>query len=69
VIGIERHAGLAASAAERLARLGFAEVEITTPTAAAAGPRARRSTPSSSPRAGPRVPEVLRGQLAPVAGW
>ena len=64
VVAIERHAGLAVSAAERLARLGFAEVEIHHADGSGGWPAAAPFDAILVAASGPRVPEALRGQLA-----
>ena len=64
VIAIERHAGLAASAGERLARLGFANVEVHHADGSGGWPAAAPYDAILVAASGPKVPEVLRGQLA-----
>jgi protein-L-isoaspartate(D-aspartate) O-methyltransferase len=66
VIAIERHAGLAASAAERLARLGFAKVEVHHADGSGGWPAGAPFDVILVAASGPRVPEVLRAQLAPA---
>ena len=65
VIGIERHAGLAESAAERLDRLRFTKVEIHHGDGSGGWPAGAPFDAILVAASGPRVPEVLRGQLAP----
>ena len=64
VIAIERHAGLAASAGERLARLGFANVEVHHADGSGGWPAAAPYDAILVAASGPKVPEALRGQLA-----
>jgi protein-L-isoaspartate(D-aspartate) O-methyltransferase len=64
VVAIERHAGLAASAAERLARLGFAKVEVHHADGSGGWPAGAPFDAILVAASGPRVPDVLRGQLA-----
>jgi protein-L-isoaspartate(D-aspartate) O-methyltransferase len=65
VIAVERHAGLAASAAERLARLGFANVRIVHGDGSAGLADEAPFDAILAAASGPRVPDVLRRQLAP----
>jgi len=64
VVAIERHAGLAAGAAERLARLGFATVEVHHADGSGGWPAGAPFDAILVAASGPRVPEALRGQLA-----
>jgi protein-L-isoaspartate(D-aspartate) O-methyltransferase len=64
VVAIERHAGLAASAAERLARLGFAKVEVHHADGSGGWPDAAPYDAILVAASGPRVPAALRDQLA-----
>ena len=64
VVAIERHAGLAASAAERLARLGFATVEVHHADGSGGCPDGAPFDAILVAASGPRVPEALRDQLA-----
>ena len=64
VVAIERHAGLAASAAERLARLGFATVEVHHADGSGGWPDGAPFDAILVAASGPRVPEALRDQLA-----
>ena len=64
VIAIERHAGLAASARERLARLGYANVEVHHADGSGGWPPGAPFDAILVAASGPRVPETLRGQLA-----
>src|SRR6185295_9825963 len=64
VVAIERHAGLAASAAERLARLGFTEVEVRHADGSGGWPAGAPFDAILVAASGPRVPEALRAQLA-----
>ena len=64
VIAIERHAGLAASAGERLARLGFANVEVHHADGSGGWAAAAPYHAILVAASGPKVPEALRGQLA-----
>jgi len=66
VVAIERHAGLAVSAAERLARLGFANVEVHHADGSGGWPAAAPFDAILVAASGPRIPQVLRGQLAPA---
>jgi protein-L-isoaspartate(D-aspartate) O-methyltransferase len=56
VVAIERHAGLAASAAERLARLGFAKVEVHHADGSGGWPDAAPFDAILVAASGPRVP-------------
>jgi protein-L-isoaspartate(D-aspartate) O-methyltransferase len=64
VVAIERHAGLAASAAERLARLGFAGVEVHHADGSGGWPAGAPFDAILVAASGPRVPDALRDQLA-----
>jgi protein-L-isoaspartate(D-aspartate) O-methyltransferase len=64
VVAVERHAGLAASAAERLARLGFAKVEVHHADGSGGWPAGAPYDVILVAASGPRVPHVLRDQLA-----
>ena len=64
VIAVERHGGLAASAAERLGRLGFAKVEVHHADGSGGWPAGAPFDVILVAASGPRVPEVLRRQLA-----
>ena len=64
VVAIERHAGLAASAAERLARLGYAKVEVRHADGSGGWPAGAPFDAILVAASGPRVPEALRAQLA-----
>lgn len=64
VIAIERHAGLAASARERLARLGFPKVEVRHADGSGGWPGDAPYDAILVAASGPRVPEALRAQLA-----
>ena len=63
VIAIERHPGLAASAQERLARLGYANVEVHCADGSGGWPQRAPFDAILVAASGPRVPAVLRGQL------
>jgi len=65
VVAIERHAGLAASAAERLARLGFAKVEVHHADGSGGWPASAPFDAILVAASGPLVPAALRDQLAP----
>jgi len=64
VIAIERHPGLAASAKERLARLGYAKVEVHCADGSGGWPEAAPFDAILVAASGPRVPPELREQLA-----
>ena len=64
VVAIERHPGLAASAGERLARLGYAKVEVHCADGSGGWPQGAPFDAILVAASGPRVPAVLRGQLA-----
>ena len=65
VVAIERHAGLAASAAERLARLGFAKVEVHHADGSGGWPAGAPFDAILVAASGPQVPAALRDQLVP----
>ncbi len=65
VITIERHASLAREAAERLARLGFANVRILEGDGTLGAPGYAPFDAIVVAAAGPGVPEALLAQLAP----
>jgi len=62
---VERHPGLAEAARERLARLGFANVDVHCGDGSAGWPAGAPFDAIVVAAAGPRVPEALRAQLAP----
>jgi protein-L-isoaspartate(D-aspartate) O-methyltransferase len=64
VVAIERHPGLAASAEERLARLGYDRVEIHCADGSGGWPQDAPFDAILVAASGPRVPAALRGQLA-----
>ena len=64
VVAIERHPGLAASAKERLTRLGYAKVEVHCADGSGGWPDGMPFDAILVAASGPRVPAVLRGQLA-----
>lgn len=69
VVSIERHASLAASARERLDRLGYGDrVEVLVGDGSVGDPRRGPWRGILVAAAAPSVPEVLREQLAPVGG-
>ena len=65
VTAIERHPGLAATARERLARLGCARVEVHCADGSGGWPADAPFDAILVAASGPRVPAGLRGQLAP----
>jgi protein-L-isoaspartate(D-aspartate) O-methyltransferase len=64
VIGIERHAGLADAARDRLARLGYTNVEIHHADGTLGWPERAFFDAIVAAAAGPAVPQCLRRQLA-----
>jgi protein-L-isoaspartate(D-aspartate) O-methyltransferase len=65
VIAIERHAALAALAAERMARLGYDNVRIVHGDGSAGWPREAPYDAILAAASGSHVPEALKLQLAP----
>ena len=65
VDAVERHPRLADAARERLARLGFANVDVHCGDGSAGWPAGAPFDAIVVAAAGPRVPEALRAQLAP----
>jgi protein-L-isoaspartate(D-aspartate) O-methyltransferase len=64
VVTIERHSGLAESARERLARLGYETVEVVTGDGTLGRPAAAPYQAIIAAASGPRVPEAWLDQLA-----
>jgi protein-L-isoaspartate(D-aspartate) O-methyltransferase len=64
VVTVERHAGLAESARERLARLGYDSVEVVTGDGTLGWPGAAPYLAIIAAASGPRVPEAWLDQLA-----
>jgi protein-L-isoaspartate(D-aspartate) O-methyltransferase len=65
VDAVERHPRLADAARKRLARLGFANVDVHCGDGSAGWPAAAPFDAIVVAAAGPRVPDALRAQLAP----
>jgi protein-L-isoaspartate(D-aspartate) O-methyltransferase len=63
VVAVERHPGLAASASERLARLGYAKVEVHCADGSGGWPDGAPFDAILVAASGPRVPAVLCRQL------
>lgn len=61
---VERHAGLAHEAEQRLARLGYANVEVHTADGTTGWPDAAPYDAIIVAAGGPRVPEALKRQLS-----
>lgn len=69
VVSIERHASLAETARERLARLGYGDrVEVRVGDGSVGDPGGAPWRGILIAAAAPEVPDVLRGQLAPDGG-